>query len=183
MSKRQAQGRLPRGVGPVLAAGAVAAVAYAMWPETPPTAVAPPAAPGATTPVQASRSLLPGPEAPVSEWVRAANTLMDQGQYTQAIEGYTHALHIDSSDAAVWVDRGACLHAVGNLKAAEADFRRALRLVPEHTTAHFNLGIVFLTAGQLDSARPHFSYVQNAAPGSPEAARAKSILEGAAAKP
>ena len=181
MSKRKAPARLPRAVAPILAAGAVAAVAYALWPDTPPPAPAPPVAQGSST--QVAQILLPEPGAPVSEWVRAANALMDQGQFARAVEGYSHALHLDSSNVAVWVDRGACRHALGDLTAAEADFRRALQLVPEHTTAHFNLGIVFLTAGNLDSARPYFTYVQNAAPGSPEAARAKSILEGAKAGP
>lgn len=182
MAKREKRSGLPRGFAPVVAAGAVAAVAYAMWPEAPPVPQAP-AAPGTPPPAQAIQNLLPDAGAPVSAWVTAANRLMDQGQYAQAIEGYSHAIHLDSSNVAVWVDRGACRHALGDLVAAEADFRRALRLVPEHTTAHFNLGIVFLTAGNIDSARPHFQYVQNASPGTPEAERAKSILEGAAARP
>ena len=101
---------------------------------------------------------------------------MDHGQFDLAIRGYTHALHLDSGTVPLWVDRGACRHAVGDLAGAEADFRRALTLEPEHPTAHFNLGIVFYGRGLADSARLHLNYVVSAAPGSPEAERAGALL-------
>jgi len=119
---------------------------------------------------------LPDASAPLEQWIHASNHLMDEGRYDAAIQGYTHALDLDSQNIALWVDRGACRHATGDLEGAEGDFRRALRLLPEHPTAHFNLGIVFYSRGIADSARLHFNFVVNAAPGTPEAQRAISLL-------
>jgi Flp pilus assembly protein TadD len=101
---------------------------------------------------------------------------MDHGHFEPAARGYTHVLHLDSLNAAVWVDRGACRHALGDFAGAKSDFRRALALTPEHPTAHFNLGIVFYSQGQADSARLHFNFVISTAPGSNEAERARSLL-------
>ena len=163
----------PGTVAPWLLAGAVAAVAYALWPErhpVPPSAAPPQAAP------EASVEGLPGFDAPLEEWIRVSNRLMDEGHYDAAVKGYTHALHLDSQIVPLWVDRGACRHATGDLPGAEADFRQALKLQPEHPTAHFNLGIVYYTRGLADSAKPHFNFVVNAAPGSAEAERATALL-------
>jgi Flp pilus assembly protein TadD len=169
---------LPAGVAPVLAAGIVAALAYALWPEPP--APAPAQAPVVAKPASDTAAVpdLPGAGAPVSEWIDAANGLMDHGHFARAAEGYTHVLHLDSNSVAVWVDRGACRHALGDMRGAESDFRRALALAPSHATAHFNLGIVFFSQGRIDSARTYFNYVIANAPGSNEAERARAILAG-----
>lgn len=174
MSARVRTGPRPAAVAPWLLAGAVAAVAYALWPQSPlaPTeGSAPPPAP-----VISPTGTLPNAAAPLDEWIRASNQLMDEGRFDAAVAGYTHALHLDSQNVALWVDRGACRHSLGDLAGAEADFLRALRIVPEHPTAHFNLGIVYYSRGIADSAKLHFNFVVNAAPGSPEAERAGALI-------
>lgn len=166
----------PRGFAPLLAAGAVAAVAYAFWPEapSPPQTQSQPDTPAVTG--VAGGTLLPDSGASVTEWIRTSNALMDQGQFAVAALGYDRVLHLDSSNVSIWVDRGACRHALGDLDGAESDFRRALAMEPEHPTAHFNLGIVFTSQGRRDSARLHFNYVMTASPGSSEAERARALL-------
>ena len=166
---------LPHGWPWLLAIGVVGAFTYALWPE--PKALQVPAQPPPSVVVPSGAQMqLPDPAAPVAEWERASNALMDQGQFELAAEGYTHVLHQDSMNVSVWVDRGACKHALGDLRGAESDFRAALAIAPEHPTAHFNLGIVFFSEGRTDSARLHFNYVLTAAPGSTEAERARTLL-------
>lgn len=151
-------------------AGVVAALAYALWPQP----AAPPREPARET--EAPGIPLPAQDAPVETWIRAANALMDHGQFEVAIRAYTHALARDSQNVPLWVDRGACRHALGDYEGAESDFRQALRLAPEHPTAHFNLGVVFFSRNLPDSARVRFSLVRTLAPASPEAERARALL-------
>ncbi|MFH1699247.1 MAG: tetratricopeptide repeat protein [Candidatus Zixiibacteriota bacterium] len=75
--------------------------------------------------------------------VQMGNSLMDQGQYPLAIECYSKALRIDSTNANVRVDLGACQQGSGNSQAAIAQFKKALEFQPDHQTAKFNLGIVY----------------------------------------
>jgi tetratricopeptide (TPR) repeat protein len=174
MSDSSKKSNLPRAFAPVLSAGIVAAFAYALWPDSPPP---PPPSPAQPAPAgQPVAVALPGADAPFDEWVRAANQLMDHGAFPAAIKGYTEALARDSSVAEVWVDRGACRHALGDYDGAETDFRYAMRLNPEHVTAHFNLGIVFYSSGKSDSARAYWEWVRDKAPNSNEASRAQSLL-------
>ena len=165
---------MPRAFAPVLTAGIVAAFAYALWPDSPPPPPPPPQQPPPTG--QQAAVALPGPDAPSEEWIHAANQLMDQGAFPAAIKGYTEALARDSSVTDVWVDRGACRHALGDYDGAETDFRTAIGLNPEHVTAHFNLGIVFYSSGRSDSARAYWEWVRAHAPNSSEASRAQSLL-------
>jgi tetratricopeptide (TPR) repeat protein len=164
---------MPPAFAPVLTAGIVAAFAYALWPDSPPPPPPPQQTPAAG---QQPEIALPGPDAPYEEWVHAANQLMDHGAFPAAIEGYTEALARNSSLQDVWVDRGACRHALGDYEGAEADFRHAIGLKPDHVTAHFNLGIVFYSSGRSDSARAYWEWVQVNAPNSNEASRAQSLL-------
>jgi tetratricopeptide (TPR) repeat protein len=177
MTSKARAANLPRAWPWLFAAGVAGALTYALWPEKtvkapdqpPPEAVQPVAPSGA-------QMQLPNVGAPVSEWVSVSNALMDQGSFALAAEGYSHVLHQDSMNVSVWVDRGACKHALGDLRGAESDFRSALTIAPEHPTAHFNLGIVFFSEGRIDSAKLHFNYVLTAAPGSNEAERARELL-------
>lgn len=176
MNQSAKKSQMPRAFAPVVSAGIVAAFAYALWPEaTPP----PPQPPPPQQPVPAQQQpavALPGPGAPIGEWVHASNQLMDQGAFPAAIKGYTEALALDSSVAEIWVDRGACRHALGDYDGAESDFRYAIGLNPQHVTAHFNLGIVFYSSGKSDSARSYWEWVRSNAPNSNEASRAQSLI-------
>jgi len=183
MPSRTSGALRPAVLAPWLVAGAIAALAYALWPQTPVTET--PVNPKPAPQAAGSQGLdlsLPEASAPVTAWIAASNALMDHGQFAAAAQGYSHVLQTDSLNVPIWVDRGACRHAQGDFTGALSDFRRALTLAPEHPTAHFNLGIVFLSLGQADSAKPHFNYVIAAAPGSPEAERARSLLAPGSAK-
>ena len=102
---------------------------------------------------------------------------MDAGLYPAAIKHYTRALALDSSSADVWIDRGACKHAMGDEAAAITDFRRGLQLEPSHVIAHFNMGVAFLTQNQPDSAKLWWERMLTLAPTGVHSDRAREYLK------
>jgi len=88
--------------------------------------------------------------------VQMGNSFMDQGSYAVAAEIYKRALAAkDAPD--VRVDYGACLNAMGLPLRAIEEFQRARAVDPNHAIACFNLGIVYRSQQQPDSARAYFN--------------------------
>lgn len=181
MVKKKSPQSAPVGLLVIGAFLAGAAITYAVvtvfhqQPATPPSNASvsspPPAAPVPPPPVAT-----PVPGTGYDQLVNSGHTYMDAGQYQSAVNFYTAALAIDSSDANVWVDRGACKHALGDGEGARQDFRRGLELNPTHTIAHFNMGITYFTEGKDDSAKIWFNRVLVLAPGSDHAKKAAEII-------
>lgn len=87
--------------------------------------------------------------------VQMGNSFMDQGSFAVAAELYKRALTIkDVPD--VRVDFGACLNAMGLPMRAIEEFQKARRDDPKHGIASFNLGVVYMSQQQPDSARLYF---------------------------
>jgi len=101
---------------------------------------------------------------------------MDAGGYPSAIRYYTRALELDTTLTNVWVDRGACLHAMGNGAGARADFSHAITLDPTHVIAHFNMGVTYMTDGAADSARFWWNRLLLLSQSGVHADRAKALL-------
>ena len=172
MAKRKTKSAPPRALLWLGAVGAAAAIAYAFWSSPPaPVPNAPPAA-AVTTPVIDE----PPPGAPLDQLIATGNARMDAGAYASAIKYYTRALELDTALVDVWVDRGACLHAMGNEAAARADFDRALTLNPTHVIAHFNMGVAYMTDGAPDSARLWWNRLLLLSPTGLHAERARALL-------
>ncbi|MFQ5498321.1 MAG: tetratricopeptide repeat protein [Candidatus Zixiibacteriota bacterium] len=85
--------------------------------------------------------------------VHVGNSFMDNGNYPMAAESYKRALAIDGSSADVRVDYGACLHGMGLSERAIEEFLAVVQDHPDHTIVYFNLGIVYYSLNQPDSAR------------------------------
>lgn len=85
--------------------------------------------------------------------VRLGHQTMDAGNYALAAECYKRALAIDGSSHDVRTDYGACLHGMGLPERALQEFYRVIREHPEHSIANFNIGIVYYTIDQPDSAK------------------------------
>lgn len=102
---------------------------------------------------------------------------MDAALFPAAIKYYTRALTLDSLSADLWVDRGACRHAMGDEPAAIADFRRGLLIEPSHVIAHFNIGVAFLTQNERDSARVWWERMITLAPTGIHSDRAREYLK------
>ncbi len=88
--------------------------------------------------------------------VPMGNTFMDQGSFAVAAEIYKRALAINDVPD-VRVDYGACLNAMGLPLRAIQEFQHARSSDPNHAIACFNLGIVYFSQQQQDSARTYFN--------------------------
>lgn len=88
-----------------------------------------------------------------AEIISAGHNNMDQGMYRQAIAHYERALSIDSLHPDIMVDLGACYHAIGEEEEAAFQFKRALQQDPDHDIAHYNMGVVSYTSGDVEAAR------------------------------
>ena len=93
--------------------------------------------------------------------VMVGNNKMDSGNFPVAAECYRRALGIDGRSADVRTDYGACLHGMGLSNRAIEEFKEVLKGSPDHTIAHFNLGIVYSELKEKDSAKAYFrEYLQ-----------------------
>ena len=88
--------------------------------------------------------------------VPMGNSFMDQGSFAVAAEIYKRALAINDVPD-VRIDYGACLNAMGLPLRAIEEFQQARLSDPNHAIACFNLGIVYFSQQQQDSARTYFN--------------------------
>jgi len=109
--------------------------------------------------------------------VQIGHNTMDQGNYAMAAECYRRALAIDGSDVNVRTDYGACLHGMGLPDRAIVEFKTVINTDPTHQIAHFNMGIVYYTKQQIDSAKVYFNKYLEMAPDGSAAPNAKKYLE------
>ncbi|MFC1475181.1 tetratricopeptide repeat protein [Candidatus Zixiibacteriota bacterium] len=92
-----------------------------------------------------------------NELIAYGNNLMDQGNFPLAAESYKRALNINPKDHNVRTDFGACLHSMGLNERALEEFYRVTGNEPNHPIANFNLGIVYYTMQNADSAKFYWS--------------------------
>ena len=85
--------------------------------------------------------------------IAMGNEYMDNFNYPVAAECYRRALEIDGSSLDVRTDYGACLHGMGLPHRAKEEFHKVIEKYPQHGIANYNLGIVFYSEKNIDSAR------------------------------
>jgi len=60
--------------------------------------------------------------------------------YDEALKHYTRAIAADSSYYEAWFNRGLCFETLGDIKAASADFNKALSIKPDYAPAKDGVG-------------------------------------------
>ena len=90
----------------------------------------------------------PGPRA-----LLEGKRLMDQGNYTAAIEELKRAAALLSKDARAWNYLGLAYHHAGQAENAADAYQRALKLDHDLVEAHYNLGCLLLEQNRLEPAR------------------------------
>ncbi len=109
---------------------------------------------GNTSPNSTSQ---PGPTGDVKATIRwycdRAIQAARRGETQAAIHFYTEAIHLDSTDAQLYWERGRAHATTGNLAEATVDFSSVLRLNPGNTEAMFSLGKIHAAAKELGAAR------------------------------
>lgn len=118
--------------------------------------------------------------------LRLANGLQDNRAFARAIDAYERYLAIDPNDADARVDMGVCYFELGRadsaggrslLQTALKELELAARKRPDHQPAAFNLGVVNLTLGDLETSNKWFKRAAELNPTSDLGARAKRMLE------
>jgi len=110
--------------------------------------------------------------------VAMGNQFMDEQNFPMAAELYRRALEIDASSPDVRSDFASCLHAMGLPGRALEEFRKIAAEHPDHATVRFNLGIVFHTLGDNDSARYYWQkYLEMNPEGGPADAARQYLKE------
>ena len=108
--------------------------------------------------------------------VESGNQFMDNENFAMAAEAYRRALVIDDTSPDVRSDFASCLHAMGLPKRALDEFRRVLAIDPSHVVCYFNLGVVFHSLGQDDSARVYWEKYLTMDPNGTPAESARKFL-------
>jgi len=109
--------------------------------------------------------------------LRLANSLQDAGLYDQAITYYKRYLAEDEQNADARVDMAICYFERGDSKTAISEIEQAIKYNPNHQLAYFNLGIITLTAGNLETATKYFQKAISIDPNSDVGKRAKEFLK------
>lgn len=108
--------------------------------------------------------------------VQMGNQFMDNQNFAVAAEVYKRALEKkDVND--VRVDFGACLNGMGLALRAIEEFQKVLAVDPTHGIATFNVGIVYSSQQQPDSARLYFERYLELDPHGSAAPTAKAYLQ------
>lgn len=98
-------------------------------------------------------------DAPAAEYAQhmdLATQAMKQRQFTTAVQEWTRALELSSSDARAHNSLGVALSELGRVDEAIARYREALVLNPEYAEAHNNLGEALLGKGAVKEAIAQF---------------------------
>ncbi len=110
-------------------------------------------------------------------WIALGNALMDTQQFSDAIEAYQKALALDPKNVDVRVDMGTCMRGIGKPEAAVAEFRKAIKIAPNHLNAHRNLGVVLgFDLKDREGAVKEFKIFLELAPNAPDAAQIRDVI-------
>ncbi|TDV25888.1 Tfp pilus assembly protein PilF [Paraburkholderia caballeronis] len=88
-----------------------------------------------------------------------------QGQHAEAADLVRRAVDLRPDDAALQLNLGNTLKALGQLDGAIERFRNALTLSPTFALAHYNLGNAYTTLGRHEDAALSFSHAVRLQPG------------------
>lgn len=108
--------------------------------------------------------------------LQLANLLHDGLLYERAIPYYKMFLAKNPGDANAHVDLGICYKELGNFSEAKKEMKEALKYVPKHLHANFNLGIVCLSEGNPHEANEWFRKTVALDPTSEVGKRAQQLL-------
>ncbi len=143
----------------------------------PPPAAAPPAgAPDLDAHIAATKRLVEANPKDRRAWVTLGNAYFDGDRPQESIEAYERALQLGPDDPDVITDQGVMYVALRQFDKALANFQKANRLDPDHRQSLFNIGVAYAGLEDLDRAEEAWSRVIQAAPGTPDAERARAAI-------
>lgn len=105
-----------------------------------------------------------------------AHMQQDAGIYEKAIENYKKYLSKFPEDADARVDMAICYYNLNDYNTAIKEMETAIKYQPKHQIAYLNLGIVNLTAKNLEASREWFQKTVELDPNSEAGKRAQELL-------
>ena len=106
-----------------------------------------------------------------------AHLSQDSRLYEKAIANYKKYLEKNPSNADARVDMGICYYNLGDNTKAINEMETALKYEPKHQIAHLNLGIVNLTAQNIEDSKEWFRKAVEIDPDSEAGKRAQELLK------
>jgi Tfp pilus assembly protein PilF/RNA polymerase subunit RPABC4/transcription elongation factor Spt4 len=106
-----------------------------------------------------------------------AHRLNDSGFYEKAIGYYQMYLRHNPKNPDVQIDLGVCYFEIKRYEIAKEEMLKGIRIDPKHQIGLFNLGVVNLAQGNLDSAKFWWKKTLEINENSDIAKRAKQLLE------
>jgi len=86
---------------------------------------------------------------------------LNLGYYKEAIETYQQVLRIGSdSSEEIYCNLGVAFYNLGRYPEAIESLRQAVKIKPDYVDAHANLGFIYLTAGDKDSALEEYKILK-----------------------
>jgi len=159
----------------------VVAVGYLIMNRPAPSETPPPPVANAQNPhggdMDAMMGALANMPSDYASLVQMGNESMDHGNYAVAAECYKRALAQEGSSSDVRTDYGACLHGMGLAQRALEEFQKVLDDDPAHTIANYNMGVVFFSIEQSDSAKVYFTKYLKLDPQGHAASSAQNYLK------
>ncbi len=109
--------------------------------------------------------------------LRLSNMLQDNGFYDQAVVYYKRYIEKMPDNVDAKVDYGVTLFESGHTQEAIDQLTQALKMNPKHQIGFFNLGIVYLNAGEFDKANAAFKKCVELDPNSDIGKKAQQTIE------
>ena len=105
-----------------------------------------------------------------------AHLLQDSGLFEKAITNYKKYLSKNPENADARVDMAICFYNLNDYNTSIAEMETALKYQPKHQIAHLNLGIVNLSARNLEASKEWFQKTVEIDPNSEAGKRAQELL-------
>jgi Tfp pilus assembly protein PilF len=110
-------------------------------------------------------------------WIKLGNIMMDNNRNNEAIDAYQKALAIDSGNVDIRVDMATCYRKAGSSDIAAKEYKKAIKINPDHLNAHRNLAIVLAyDLKDKKQAMHEFETTLKLAPNAPEAEQIKKEI-------
>ena len=95
------------------------------------------------------------PDSPVANYYQAS-ILLEKNNLKGSLSFLDRALDLDENLPECWMMKGYIMAVTGNMKEGEKCFLKLIDLYPDYPAAHYNLGLIYKSVGQLKSAEREF---------------------------
>jgi tetratricopeptide (TPR) repeat protein len=112
----------------------------------------------------------------IESTLHLAHLLQDSGLFEKAITNYKKYLDKNQENADARVDMAICYYNLSDYNTAIAEMEAAIKYQPKHQIAHLNLGIVNLTARNIEASKMWFQKTVDIDPNSEAGKRAQELL-------